>query len=91
MYHDQMHKNIRVPNCHSNMKSAILIQSSNFASILVHFHALYFNQLLLQIEHHRLPVFSVSSLDLQHENLSKAFAYVKHVGCHGAIHFHASP
>ena len=81
MYHDQTHKNIRIPNCHSNSKSPILI----------HFHASYFNKLLLQIEHHRLPIHSVSSSNLEDEKLSKAFAYVKHGGCHGTVHFHASP
>ena len=48
-------------------------------------------RLLLQIELHTLPIHSVSSSNLEHEKLSKAFAYVKHGGCHGAIHFHASP
>ena len=89
MYHDQMHK--KQPNCSSNRKSAILIQSSLFTPILIHFHALYFNKLLLSIEHQRCPIHSVSSSNLEDEKLSKAFAYVKHGGCHGAIHFHASP
>ena len=55
-----------------------------------HFHALYFNELLLQIEHHRFPIHSVSSTSLEREKLSKAFASAKHGGCHGAIHSHAS-
>ena len=80
-------KNIKVPN----RKLAILIQNSHFTPILSHFFATYFNQLLLQIEHHRLPIQSVSSSNLEHEKLSKGFTYVKHGECHDAIHFHASP
>ena len=78
-------KNIGVPNCHSNRKSAIFIQSSHFTPIFIHFHASYFNKLLLQIEQHRLPIYSVSSTNLEDKNVSKAFIY-KHGGCHGAIH-----
>ena len=85
MHHDQRTKNIRVPNSHPNRKSAILTQSSHFTPILLHLHASYFNKLLLQIEHHRFPIHSVSSSDLQDEKLSKAFAYVKYGECQGAI------
>ena len=75
-----------------NRKSAIFIQKSHFAPILIYFQALYFNELLLQIEHHRLPINSVSSSNLEHEQLSKALAYFKHVGLNGGtVHFHASP
>ena len=63
--------NIGLPNSHSNRKSAILIQSSPFTPILINFHASYFNELLLQIEHHRLPIHSVSSSDLEHQKYQK--------------------
>ena len=59
-------KKLGIPNCHSNRKSAILIQSSHFTPILFHFHASYFNE-LLQIEHRRLPSHSVLSSDLEYE------------------------
>ena len=80
-----------VLNCHSNRKLAILFQSSHFTPILIHFHASYFNELLLQIELHRLPIHSVSSSEIKDAKLSKAFTYVKQGGCHGAVDFHASP
>ena len=74
-----------VPNCHSNRKLAILIQSSHFTPTLIDFHGSY--KLLLQIEHHNLPIHLVSSSNLEQEKLSKAFTCVKHGGCHDAIHF----
>ena len=83
-------KNIGISNCRSNRKSAILIQISHFTPIVIHFHAPYFHKLPLQIEHLRLPIHSVSSSNLEHENISEAFACVKHGGCHGATDFHAS-
>ena len=63
-------KTSKVPNCHSNRKSAIFIQSYHFTPIFIHFYASYFNELLLQIEHHRLPNHSVSSSNLEDEKLS---------------------
>ena len=41
-----------------------------FAALLKHFHASYFNKLLLQILHHRLHIVSVSSSDLVIKDLS---------------------
>ena len=64
-------------------------KSSHFIPTLIHFHASYFNKLLLQIEDHRPQTHSVSASDLEDEKLSKSFLPMSDMV--GVIHVHASP
>ena len=86
MSHDQMHKNIGGTKP-SIRKLAILI----FAAIFSHFHAWYFNKLLLQILHHTFHIQSVSSSGLEDYKLSRAFASIRPGRCGGAVHSDALP
>ena len=81
MYHDQQTKKLRGTKLSPQQEVSHFDSKFPFHPHFLHIHASYFNELLLQIEHHRLPIHSVSPSHLEHEKLSKASVYVKHGGC----------